>query len=816
MSSKKESKQQDETVASNIQQVSKKKIWAFRLAALIIIPLFLVTTLELALRAVGYGHKTGAIVESNINGRQVCCPNMKFGWRFFPKTHSSRLPSFAFEPEKSPHSYRIFVMGASAAAGMPEPLYSFGRFLEIMLQDRYPQTKFEVVTVAIVAINSHGVLLIAKDCAQYDPDMFIVYLGNNEVVGPFGAGTMFSPQVPSLLLIRANLAAKAMKTGQLLEALVSSFGSKNDDTRNVEDIVMRKCLEKQVRYDSEGLKQVYSYYEKNLKEIVKAGQKAGAKVIVSNVGCNLKDNPPFASQHQEGLAYSEKQVWKEKYQEGIVCETAGQFERAIEHYLAAAQIDGSFADLQFRLGRCYWQLGEFQKAKKRYILAREYDTLRFRPDNQINRIIESVAAEREDEGVYFVDVVKAMEANSPHNTPGNKLFYEHVHYRFVGNYILAHTMFEKIEIILPDNIKRQKTDRGTRSLQQCKDRFVYTAFEESNLAAHVLNAYIKKPPFTNQLYHTDRINEYQKNIARLKTIHKETPYLKGVVSQYKQRIFENPTDWKLHYKLGVVLFRGQQEPDLALDEFKKVVTFVPDTLSYNYILRILKKQDKLDESIRYYEQLLKITTGKWKTYNDYAEVLREKGDYKNAIKNFQKSLYLFPSPDLDIYILLADSYNKTGNRQKALRVIRKALRSADKNMVFDVAAFSSLLQGLGQTRLAIDYYGQVLEVSPDVLPILNNLAWILAAHPDNDIRDPVRAVQYAERACELTGYKQINSLDTLAVAYAAAGNFRLAVTTATKAVALAKQKGRNLPGQNIQDRVRLYRSGKKYIDPRLE
>jgi tetratricopeptide (TPR) repeat protein len=580
--------------------------------------------------------------------------------------------------------------------------------------------------------------------------------------------------------------------------------------------VEKMYLEKQVRHNSDGLKQVYSHYENNLKDIIKAGQKAGAKVIISNVGCNLKDNPPFASQHQEVLAFSAKQAWEEKYQEGIVCETADQYSMAIEQYLPAEQIDGSFADLQFRLGRCYWQLGQFQKAKKRYILAREYDTLRFRPDIQINRIIESVAAEREDEGVYFVDTVKALEVNSPHNTPGNELFYEHVHYRFEGNYIVAHTMFEKIATILPDNIQQQKTGRPTLSLQQCKDRFVYTAFEESRLAVHVLDGYLKNPPFTNQLYHIDRINEHEKNIARLKTVYKETPYLNGVVSQYKQRILENPTDWRLHHKLGVVLFKGQEELELALDEFKKVVTFLPDMLSYNSIIQILKKQDKADELIRYYKQLLTITTGKRKTYYDYAEVLREKGDHENAIKIYQKSLYLVPSPDLDIYILLADSYNKSGNDQKALRVIRKALRSADKKMTFDAVAFFSLLQELDQTRLAIDYYRQVLEVKPDVLPILNNLAWILAAHPNNDIRDPARAVQYAQRACELTGYKKISLLDTLAVAYAAAGDFRLAVSTAEKAATMEKQEGRKSLVQNIQVRLRLYRSNKTYIDPQLQ
>ena len=48
------------------------------------------------------------------------------------------------------------------------------------------------------------------------------------------------------------------------------------------------------------------------------------------------------------------------------------------------------------------------------------------------------------------------------------------------------------------------------------------------------------------------------------------------------------------------------------------------------------------------------------------------------------------------------------------------------------------------------------------------------------------------------------------------GDFRLAVTTAKKAIALAKQKGRKALVQKMQGRVRLYRSRKIYIDPQLE
>jgi hypothetical protein len=62
-----------------------------------------------------------------------------------------------------------------------------------MLHDKYPGLTFEVHTAAMVAINSHAIREIAADCAEHDPDLFILYMGNNEVVGPFGPGTCLPP-----------------------------------------------------------------------------------------------------------------------------------------------------------------------------------------------------------------------------------------------------------------------------------------------------------------------------------------------------------------------------------------------------------------------------------------------------------------------------------------------------------------------------------------------------------------------------------------------------------------------------------------------
>ena len=113
-------------------------------------------------------------------------------------------------------------------------------------------------------------------------------------------------------------------------------------------------------------------------------------------------------------------------------------------------------------------MGEYDKARKRYILARELDILRLRADNQINNTIRGVAGDKMEEGVYLVDAVKAIEKNSPHNVAGEELFYEHVHYNFNGNYLLARTVFEQVEQILPDWIKTHKANEPLVTRQECE------------------------------------------------------------------------------------------------------------------------------------------------------------------------------------------------------------------------------------------------------------------------------------------------------------------------------------------------------------
>ena len=107
--------------------------------------------------------------------------------------------------------------------GTPDPSFNFGQILGVMLREQYPGVQFEVVNGAMTAINSHVALEIARDCAARQPDLFVVYMGNNEVIGPYGPGTVFQRWSPSLSVIRASLWVKSTRVGELLGDVVGYF-----------------------------------------------------------------------------------------------------------------------------------------------------------------------------------------------------------------------------------------------------------------------------------------------------------------------------------------------------------------------------------------------------------------------------------------------------------------------------------------------------------------------------------------------------------------------------------------------------------------
>lgn len=689
------------------QKPSRRRLWVFRIMTVLLVPALFLGILEGGLRLFGVGYSTQAIVKYNLDEKEIYGHNYKFGWRFFPRNIARNFDGFVFDSPKPPHTCRIFVLGESAAMGMPAPAYNFGRILKVMLEEQYPDTHFEVHTAAMVAINSHAVLEIAKDCAEYDPDLFIVYMGNNEVVGPFGPGTVFSPLLPSVSLIRANLAIKATRTGQLLERLLNAIKTRGKTLQRWGGLEM--FLEKQVRYDSAALGQVYHHFEKNLRDICQAARRNGARVIVSTIGVNLKDSPPFASLHRDGLTDTEKQTWETLYQEGVIHETAGEGEQAIEKYRAAGQIDDTFADLQFRLGRAYGLAGDSATAEEHYLNACRYDTLRFRADGRINEIIRSVADQRESEGVYFVDGAAALKENSPHKIPGAEFFYEHVHLNFKGNYVLAAALLPTVQKSVP--LPPVPPTSSVLTEELAAQRLAYTNFERHDFLNRLFLKMLSRPPFTHQLYHDEFMKATERQIQQVLV---QSSGMNDCLQQYKNALQRNPNDWQLLWQYAAFLGAGLNDSKAQEEQLRKVIRLCPYDAAYLSLGKNLHRQGKLKEAMEILTALLDFKANDGSANIELASMYGQLRNTEKYIEHLSIGLSIDPTSSIEPYGALAEAYEQSGKPDKAIQTLYRAIKIFPEAETAPAhATLGYMLNTQGDYEKAMEEFKLALKINPD-------------------------------------------------------------------------------------------------------
>ena len=196
----------------------------YRLALAVAIPLGLFILLEGGLRLGGYGRRASFLVPDERPGYFRTNPD--FASLFLPGNFDLRPLNLRIAARKAPNTVRIVVLGESAAQGIPVPAFAFAPQLRAQLRARYPGRDFEVIDTGIVAINSHVVYQVAREMARFEPDLFLVYMGNNEVVGPYGPGCAYLSQMPPLWVIRASVFARSTRTGQLVGSIIARLAPK--------------------------------------------------------------------------------------------------------------------------------------------------------------------------------------------------------------------------------------------------------------------------------------------------------------------------------------------------------------------------------------------------------------------------------------------------------------------------------------------------------------------------------------------------------------------------------------------------------------
>ena len=188
--------------------------------------------------------------------------------------------------------------------------------------------------------------------------------------------------------------------------------------------------------------------------------------------------------------------------------------------------------------------------------------------------------------------------------------------------------------------------------------------------------------------------------------------------------------------------------------------------------------------------------------------MRQAGRIPEAIGHWEQALRFYPD-DIKAHYNLGLALVRLGRLQEAVGHWEQALRIKPDYAEAHYNLGVALVQ-LGRLPEAMGHWEQALRIKPDYAEAENNLAWLLATLAPADGGDPVRAVTLAERACELTNNQVAGYLDTLAVAYAAAGRFNDAVAAAQKAIELAKAAGQSQLVEEIELHLELYRAGRPY------
>jgi tetratricopeptide (TPR) repeat protein len=646
---------------------SKTRRICFRLAAAILVPMGLLLCGEGLLRVTGFGYFPGFFLKQP--GKSFWTENPNFGRRFFPPGLQRTAPPFKMAFAKAPNTVRVFVFGESAAMGDPDPKFGMARMLRELLEERLPGKGIEIINTAIVAIDSHVILPIAKECATKEADLWVIYMGNNEVIGPFGSASVFGSKAPARALVRLGLWVKTTRVGQALDVLLRSLLKRTDSP--TEWTGMELMSGQSVRRDSQSNRRVHQSFESNLRDILSTAAQAGVPVVLCTVASNEKDCAPFASLHRVGLTAEESKKWEILYEAGTNAQASGDLTNAVEQYRAAGSIDAEFADLAFRRGQCANLLGAIPQAVEQFRLARDEDALQFRADSDINEAIRRAASAAGSQRVSLVDAEAIFATNAPQHVPGSEYFYEHVHLTPEGNYLLARSIADAAAARLG-----LANGRDWISQSECFRRLGLVDWNRYDAFNTILDR-IQGVPFISQLDHAQQLHEVETQLARYKTATKPAQVRRQVI-EVAELVKRSPDDSGFRWNLASLLqaagdYRGAEEQWRALMELE------PRSALPRYNLaKLLETTGQRGEAIQVYAQCLGANPEYHPARLALGTLLIQNGQISDAIAQLQTAVKQRPG-SVEGRTLLARALSQAHEAGAAEKQWREVLRLDPQN-----------------------------------------------------------------------------------------------------------------------------------------
>lgn len=240
------------------------------------------------------------------------------------------------------------------------------------------------------------------------------------------------------------------------------------------------------------------------------------------------------------------------------------------------------------------------------------------------------------------------------------------------------------------------------------------------------------------------------------------------------------------------------------------VSWLPDPKSaeacFNRGVAHLHKE-QWDQAIEEFNEVVRLEPKNPETYYNRGFARAKTQKHDEALSDFDAFLRLRPD-EADGYLSRAGVLDAQGLTAEALADLDTAIRLApdDPEGYF---SRGKLREDSCEYRLALADYEKALQLKPDEPTALNNLAWVLAAAPEAELRNGRRALTAALRSVEIQEAREWISIDTLAAAFAETGRFPEAIRSETEALRLAPPEEHG----DLRRRLELYQAKKAYRLP---
>jgi tetratricopeptide (TPR) repeat protein len=295
--------------------------------------------------------------------------------------------------------------------------------------------------------------------------------------------------------------------------------------------------------------------------------------------------------------------------------------------------------------------------------------------------------------------------------------------------------------------------------------------------------------------------------------HWRVGYWHDSVRLYEQAFSLDPDDYAVNLSLGGALL-DQGRPKAGVRHLQRALQLMPEDSTCLWNLgHACSRQNKWAEAIDWYRKAVVAKPDFAAAYCDLGLTAGMAGRYDEASEAFLAALRLQPDYT-DAHLYFGNMLTLVGKVQEAIPHYEAVLafepRSAEGHYFLGMS-----LAKQNNPAVAVREFRTSLALRPDYIAAANDLAWILATSREPALRNVPEAIRLAEKTCEQSRRTQASFLDTLSVAYAAAGHFAEAIKSAEDARAIAASAKQPAVVEEMQKRLTLYRQGRAYEPPGL-